>query len=145
MKTLGWREWVSLPEIGVPKLKAKVDTGARTSALNARDIHPYCQDGTEWVQFVLKPHRRRSKEYVCNAKVSDIREVRDSGGHTERRYVIQTVVHLGTWKNGLLIEVTLANRTGMMFSMLLGRTAIESFFQVDPSISYQAGIPKKLH
>ena len=139
--TLGWREWVSLPRIGVPAIRAKVDTGARTSALNARDIEPFERDGRNWVRFTLRPDRRLAREIDCEAPVTDARTVKDSGGHAEERYVIETPVRLGTRDDTWLIEITLANRSGMQFAMLLGRTAVRRRFSVNPARSFVAGVP----
>ena len=139
--TLGWREWVALPEIGVPALKVKVDTGARTSALNARAIEPFDRDGRNWVRFTLRPDRRRACEIDCAAPVTDVRVVKDSGGHAEERYVIETPVRLGVDADTWLVEITLANRSGMQYAMLLGRTAVRRRFAVDPARSFVAGVP----
>ena len=139
--TLGWKEWVSLPDIGVPAIRAKVDTGARTSALNARDIEPFDRDGRNWVRFTLRPDRRHVREIDCEAPVTDARTVKDSGGHAEERYVIETPVRLGAREDTWLIEITLANRSGMQFAMLLGRTAVRRRFAVDPARSFVAGVP----
>lgn len=139
--TLGWKEWVSLPDIGVPAIRAKVDTGARTSALNARDIEPFDRGGRNWVRFTLRPDRRRAREIDCEAPVTDARTVKDSGGHAEERYVIETPVRLGACEDTWLIEITLANRSGMQFAMLLGRTAVRRRFAVDPARSFVAGVP----
>jgi len=139
--TLGWREWVALPEIGAPPLRAKVDTGARTSALNARAIAPFARDGRNWVRFTLQPDRRYADEIDCAAPITDVRVVKDSGGHAEERYVIETPVRLGVREDSWPIEVTLANRSGMQFAMLLGRTAIRRRFAVDPARSFVSGVP----
>lgn len=139
--TLGWKEWVAMPEIGVPALRAKVDTGARTSALNARGIEPFARDGRNWVRFSLRPDRRRAREIECTAPVTDVRVVKDSGGHAEERYVIETPVRLGVREDTWPIEITLANRSGMQFAMLLGRTAMRRRFAVDPARSFVAGVP----
>ena len=143
MKTLGWREWATLPEIGVPRLRVKIDTGARTSALNARSIEPFDQDGRRCVRFTLRPDRRRADDIVCTAAVKDVRVVKDSGGHAEERYVIETPIRLGDGSEEWPIEITLANRDGMLFAMLVGRTAIEERFTVNPARSYLAGRPAK--
>ena len=129
--TLGWKEWVSLPGIGVPAIRAKVDTGARTSALNAREIETFDRDGRNWVRFTLQPDRRRPREIDCEAPVTDARTVKDSSGHAEERYVIETPVQIGAREATWLIEITLANRSGMQFAMLLGRTAVRRRFAVD--------------
>ncbi|MGK0297646.1 MAG: hypothetical protein ACI9XC_001259 [Gammaproteobacteria bacterium] len=136
---LGWREWIALPELGIPAIKAKVDTGARTSALHTFKIEPFNNNGLDFVRFWLHPLRnKRDIELVCEAAVIDSRIVKDSGGHTEERYVITSPVCIGSHKWN--IEITLTNRENMMFKMLLGRTAIiHSKITIDPSASYLTG------
>lgn len=137
---LGWREWVALPELGVKQIRCKVDTGARTSALHAFYVEEAQRDGKDIVRFGLHPIQSNiEKEVHCEAEVFDRRDVTDSGGHTETRYVIKTQVVLGksTWP----IEMTLTNRDTMRFRMLLGRTAIADHFLVDSAGSHVAGKP----
>lgn len=135
---LGWREWVSLPGLGIEQIKAKVDTGARTSALHAFSHQTFHDRGVLMVRFRIHPRQRRTdivKE--CVAEVIERRMVSDSGGHREKRLVIATPLQLGErrWN----IEMTLTNRDNMQFRMLLGRTAIKGHYVVDPGRSYLVG------
>lgn len=136
--TLGWREWVGLPDLGIPAIKAKVDTGARTSALHAFDVRDFSERGIKRVEFKIHP-RQRDNETVttCIADVIDERVVTDSGGHKEVRWVIRSALSLGgkQWP----IEFTLTARDDMLFRMLLGRTAVKGMAVVDPSRSYVVG------
>ncbi len=135
---IGWREWVALPELGLPAVKAKVDTGARTSALHAFRVETFEEAGRRRVRFWLHPLRRKKQlEVCCQADLLDRRTVSDSGGHREKRCVIRTPVELAgeRWE----IEITLTNRDSMLFPMLLGRKALEERFLVDAAESYLTG------
>ncbi len=136
--TIGWREWVALPDLNLPAIKTKVDTGARTSALHAFLIEPYTSAGIEMLRFLIHPIQRNREFHVeCHAPVFDFREVTDSGGHREMRYVIRSKIMLGStaWP----IELSLTSRDTMRFRMLLGRRAMENRFVVDPGASYVNG------
>lgn len=134
--TVGWREWLALPELGIDKIKAKVDTGARTSCIHAFRVEEFTQEEQVWVRFWVHPIQDdNNTEIQCQAKVIDQRTVTDSGGHQEQRYVIQTQLLIGGQK--WPIEATLTNRDTMKFRMLLGRTAMAGRIVVDPELSYQ--------
>ncbi|EGW21623.1 ATP-dependent zinc protease family protein [Methylobacter tundripaludum] len=137
---LGWREWVGLPELKLAGIKAKIDTGARSSALHAFAIEPYRKDGQRWVMFAIHPLQQRCDVSIeCHAPVKDRRMVTDSGGHKQRRYVIETQLVLG--QSAIRAEMTLTNRDTMRFRMLLGRTAMDARFIIDPGASYLQGRP----
>lgn len=137
--SIGWREWCALPELGISHIKAKVDTGARTSALHAFFVEPFVEDDRQMVRFGVHPIQKRDDiEIVCCCPVKDLRQVTDSGGHREMRYVIETNVMLG--ERAWPIEMTLTNRDSMKFRMLLGRTAMPGV-QVLPDRSFLFGRP----
>lgn len=139
---IGWREWLALPGIGIPAIKAKIDTGARTSSLHARNIKAFeGEDGREWVKFSLRPNLHHPEFVVdCEAPASEHRQVRSSSGEPEDRFFIVTTVVLGgvEWE----IEVSLTSRDKMKFRMLLGREALRGRCLVEPHTSYLTG--KKL-
>lgn len=141
-RTLGWREWGALPDLGIPAIKMKVDTGAKTSALHAFHIDRIRKNRQDWVRFALHPLQRNHKKVIsCEAQLIDERVVSDSGGHKESRYVIRSSLQLGAnykWD----IELTLTDRDNMRFRMLLGRQALrEQAFLVNPDLSYCLGKP----
>lgn len=132
---VGWREWVALPDLGVDRIKVKVDTGARTSALHALDPHLVTLEGLPYVRFRLHPIQRRDKpELVCEAPLVDSRTVVNSGGQQEHRFVILTRMVLG--EREISVEITLTDRAPLGFRMLVGRTAIRKRFLVDPGRSF---------
>lgn len=132
---IGWREQVALPELGIPKLKAKIDTGARSSALHAFDIELFQHDGKPMVRFKVHPYQRDTHRVaIAQAELIDQRQVRNSGGQAQLRPVIVTIVELNGYT--FPIELTLTNRDVMGFRMLLGRQAIRRRFLVDAGSSF---------
>jgi hypothetical protein len=141
--TVGWREWIALPELGIDRINAKVDTGARTSALHAFRIQSFTKDGRGFLRFYLHPLQRQSTpEILCEAPLVDERMVTSSSGQRERRYVIETLMRLG--QSEWPIEVTLTNRDEMGFRMLLGRQALRRRLVVDPGSSYKLSRVKRV-
>lgn len=137
-KIIGWREWLVMPALGIDRIKAKVDTGARSSALHAIKIKRFERDGELWVRFAVHPEQRKANPTVdCEARVHDERRVKSSVGHTQNRVVIRERVEL--LGESFFIDLTLTNRDAMGFRMLLGREAVRRRFLVDPGRSYLAG------
>lgn len=134
---LGWREYVGLPGLGIDFIKAKVDTGARSSCLHAREIVEFEADGVARVRFLLD--HGPAAATPCVATVVDRRPVRDSGGHVTLRPFIHTRLRVG--EALYTVEINLAPRSGMLFPMLLGRTALAGRYCVDPAQSYLLGFP----
>jgi ribosomal protein S6--L-glutamate ligase len=135
---LGSEEWCSFPELGIPAIKARVDSGAKTSALHAINIAPFIKESENWVKFDINPIQNNLKTVIhCEAKLIDKRIVKSSSGFREQRYVIQTNLQIGSerWE----IEMTLTNRDSMGFRMLLGREAMSGRILVDPEQKYLLG------
>jgi hypothetical protein len=134
---IGWREWVSLPALGIDAVKAKIDTGARSSSLHAYDMKRFKRRGVSMIRFKVHPMQRNNRTVVeAEAAVVDLRKVRSSSGTETLRPVVATPLRLGDdeWE----IELTLVRRDAMGFRMLLGRQAIRGHFLVDPGRSFLA-------
>lgn len=135
LPAIGWREWISLPDLGVDAIKAKIDTGARSSAIHAFNIHTFQRHGVDMVQFHIHPYQRDNHHTIAaEAEILDRRHVRNSGGHAEERIAIVTTACLQEeqWS----IELTLTNRDLMGFRILLGRQAVRRRFLVNPGRSF---------
>lgn len=138
---LGWREWISLPTLTKFPIKAKVDTGAKTSALHARDIEIFKRQNQTWVSFEIVPSIKMKQPILAKALLLDHRNVKSSMGETTKRPVIQTIVRMGNEE--FPIELTLVNRSMMGFRMLLGRRALKKRFLINPSRSFLLDKQKK--
>jgi hypothetical protein len=138
----GWREWLALPELGIAAIKAKLDTGARTSALHAFSVERFEDRGIAKVRLGIHSRRgAKGKAHWCEAEVIDERWVTNSGGLKEKRLVIRTLVMLGPL--GWPVEISIADRDTLRFRMLLGRSAMQGRLLVDPAASYLLGKRKK--
>ncbi|MEX1829975.1 ATP-dependent zinc protease [Luteibacter sp. CQ10] len=132
--TLGWRERLALPSLGIPVLKAKLDTGARSSSLHVEWLEADERDDGTWLRFQVRTTRRGGVSEPCEARATGRRTVTDSGGHSTERWFIQADIELAGQR--FVAEVNLTDRRHMLFPLLLGRTALHGRFQVDPSLSY---------
>jgi hypothetical protein len=137
LAVVGWREWVGLPGLGIARVKAKMDTGARSSALHANSIEPFEADGKQFVRFDVMGESENVPWH--EAPVSDRRLVRSSNGETELRVVIRTDLSIAgrTWP----ADITLTNRERMDLPMLIGREALAGRALVDPERSWLSGRP----
>lgn len=139
----GWREWVSLPGIGVEWIKAKLDTGARSSAIHAFHMEELQRDGALWVRFLVHPWQRSAEDGTwAELPVHDRRVVRSSTGHEQERYVV--LMDLSLVGREITAEMTLSRRDEMGFRMLIGREALRQGFLVDPGRSYLGGRPRRV-
>ena len=137
-RILGWREWVALPDLGIAAIKAKLDTGAKTSALHAWDLDLRTVDGRRGIRFRVRPMLGDEDDsVVCEAPISDRRWVTSSSGSRELRYIVSTDLQIGptSWP----IELSLTNREAMEFPMIIGREAMRNRLIVDPRASFRAG------
>lgn len=135
---IGWREWVSLPGTGIDWIKAKIDTGARSSSVHAYDIEQFLRDGADWVRFQIRPWQdSREDVTLVECPVHDRREVRSSSGHSQERIVVLLDITLAG--RTISAEVTLTNRDEMGFRMLIGRQALRQGFLIDPARSFLGG------
>ncbi len=141
LPVIGWREWITLPDLGIRRIKVKVDTGARSSSLHAFDIEPIQKEGRDWVRFKVQPIQRSEFFVTAEAELLEYRHVRSSSGEIDHRPVITTSVQIlgQRWP----IELTLANRDSMGFRMLLGREGFRGRLLVDAGRSYYGGKPMR--
>ena len=135
---IGWREWLALPALGLPAIKAKVDTGARSSSLHVTSLDAFERDGHTWLRFAVAPRRAGGRLVACEAPAVDRRDVTDSGGRTTQRWFVHTDIVLGGRR--FKAEINLTDRGDMLFPMLLGRSALRGRFRIDPQLSYACGL-----
>ncbi|KZC33956.1 MULTISPECIES: ATP-dependent zinc protease family protein [Rhodanobacter] len=134
LTTLGWRERLALPQLGIGMLKAKLDTGARSSSLHVDTLEEFQRDGVTWLRFTLHVGRRQPVETRCEAPAWDRRAVTDTGGRRTERWFIRSEVQLAGQR--FSVDINLIDRRHMLFPMLLGRSALNGRFAVDPARSY---------
>lgn len=139
---VGWKEWCALPELYLPAIKAKIDTGAKTSTLHATHIEPFVIEGRQYVRFMVDPVQEKYRHLThsrkqCVAQLADRRSIMNSGGHREKRYIIKTPIRLGVfvWE----IEITLTDRELLSYRMLIGREALKGRVIVDPARAHCQG------
>jgi hypothetical protein len=132
--TLGWRERLALPQLGVPLLKAKIDTGARSSSLHVDSLETFQRDGVTWLRFGMHLDRRQLRSITCEAPALDRRAVTDTGGRRTERWFIRSQVQLAG--QCFAVDINLTDRRHMLFPLLLGRTALAGRFAVNPALSY---------
>ena len=137
--TLGWREWLALPALGIGAIKAKLDTGARSSSLSVVSAETFDRDGRLHVRFCVRPRRRSERLVTCEAPIVDRRPVTDSGGHTGERWFIRTEVMLASER--FEADINLTDRRAMLFPLLLGRSALGGRFRIDAALSYTRAKP----
>jgi hypothetical protein len=140
--TLGWRERLALPQLGIGVLKAKLDTGARSSSLHVDTLETFLRDGATWLRFTIHAGRRQPLEIRCEAPALDRRAVTDTGGRRTERWFIHSQVQLAGLQFG--VDINLTDRRHMLFPMLLGRSALCGRFAVDPARSYTQSRPPRV-
>lgn len=138
---LGWREWVSLPRLGIGAIKAKLDSGARSSSLSVEGLETFRLDGRLHVRFGVRARRRSARVVACAASVLDRRVVADSGGHREARWFIVSELVVGSQR--IEVEMNLTDRRAMLFPLLLGRSALAGRFRIDSALSYTLARPSR--
>ncbi|MEP7041762.1 MAG: RimK/LysX family protein [Dokdonella sp.] len=138
---MGWREWVALPALGIATIKAKLDTGARSSSLHVEALETFRQDGAQHVRFLLRPRRRGTRLVACQAPILDRRPVTDSGGHRSERWFVEIEVALAGSR--FMTAINLTDRRAMLFPLLLGRSALCGRFSVDAALSYTSPRPPR--
>lgn len=138
-RVLGWREHVALPALGIARLRAKIDTGARSCALHVDACWRFVEGGAPWVGFTVTPRRGGQAALETRAAILDERDVADSSGRRTRRIFIRTPLRIAGIQRE--VEINLADRCGMLFPMLVGRTALQHGFVVDPSLSFTTRRP----
>lgn len=139
--SLGWREWVTLPGLGIGAIKAKLDSGARSSSLHVETIETFLDGGARHARFHVRVRRKATGIVVCTAPVLDRRRVTDSGGHRSERWFI--LVELQIAQQRFVTEMNLTDRGAMLFPLLLGRSAIGGRFRIDPACSYTCPRPSR--
>jgi hypothetical protein len=139
LATLGWRERLALPQLGIGMLKAKLDTGARSSSLHVDTLEEFQRDGAAWLRFTIHVSRRHPLDVCCEAPALDRRTVTDTGGRRTERWFIRSEVLLAGQRFG--VDINLTDRRHMLFPMLLGRSALNGRFAVDPALSYTQSRP----
>ncbi|OOG47852.1 RimK/LysX family protein [Rhodanobacter sp. C01] len=138
--TLGWRERLALPQLGINLLKAKLDTGARSSSLHVDTLEEFQRDGVTWLRFTMHVGRRQPVHMSCEAPALDRRAVTDTGGRRTERWFIRSEVQLAGQR--FSTDINLTNRRHMLFPFLLGRSALSGRFAVDPARSYTQSRPQ---
>jgi len=137
---IGWKEWCALPELNIREIKAKIDTGARTSALHAQVLSISEYEGQRFIRFKVYPHQGElHSAKICKARLIANRYVMSSSGHREKRYVIRTTLTVG--KTSFVTDITLTDRSPLRFRMLLGRMALRKNFLIDPARTHVQGRP----